>query len=338
MEYILRHLAEKLGAELKGDPDCKIRGLASLHTATSGDLTFCETNKFKNDSNASAILVTQGLAKKCSGNLLVVPNPKMSFVQLLNVFYPPKEFSSGIHDSCIIGEGSNINETARLEPNVVVGDNVTIGIGSYIGAGSYLGDGAVVGDYTRFYPRVTVYHDCEIGHHCIIHSGVVIGADGFGFLPNDKGEQIKIPQVGGVLICDNVEIGANATIDRGALENTIIGKGVKLDDQCMVAHNVQIGDNTIIAGKAGVAGSTTLGKNCIVGGATSVSDHLTIADQVIFAGSSTVTKSISKPGIYASGTGIMSHRDWKRSVVRFRQLDKIYERLKKIEDEVEFNE
>lgn len=207
-----------------------------------------------------------------------------------------------------------------LGDNVVIGDNIVLGAGCFIGDYSSLDVGCYI------WPRVTLYHQVILGKRVIIHSGAVIGSDGFGMV-NENGAWRKIPQLGGVTIGDDVEVGANTTIDRGTLENTVIESGVKLDNQIQIAHNVVVGAHTAIAACVGIAGSTRVGKHCMIGGATGISDHLEIADGVMMTGMTMVTQSITQPGIYSSGTGFQDNRTWRKNVARFKQLDEIVRRL-----------
>lgn len=310
--YTLSELSQQLGAELHGDPRCEISAAASISKAGTGDICFVEAKKYLDalkKTRASAVLTSPSLLQDCPGNALIVARPRLAFSHLLSILYPQQIPSQHIHPSTVIGESCDIHPTAFIAANVVIGDNVSIGANTII------------------HPNVTVHHGVSIGKNSIIWSGAVIGADGFGFEPNEKHEWVKVPQVGSVVIGDNVDIGANTTIDRGSLDDTVIGNGVKIDNQVMIAHNVQIGDHSLIAGCSGIAGSTKIGRHCVIGGDCAINGHITLADGVMLTGSCMVTRSLTKAGVYSSGTGILPHREWQKSAVRFRQLDEMYRRL-----------
>lgn len=312
MTYTLQALADRFGAQLHGDSTCVVERAASLVAANVGDICFAESLKYADQvasSGASAIILTEQLLSYASKNALVVSKPRLVFAQILQLLYPKKKTSPKIHPTAVIGEACEIDESVELGAYAVIGDRVTIGANTII------------------YPNVTIYDGVRIGKGAIIHAGAVIGADGFGFEMNEKGEWIKIPQIGSVIIGDDVEIGACTTIDRGALDDTIIGDGVKLDDHVMIAHNAEVGDHTLFAGHAGIAGSGKVGKHCVIGGRSSINGHITVTDGVILTGCAMVTGSLTKPGIYSSGTGLLPHRDWQKSAVRFRHLDKMYRKL-----------
>lgn len=333
--FTLDQLAKLLQAELHGDGHCQISSVAALEQATAGQASFVEGVKHIKKlaaTEASVVLLTQDLLKQCPTNALVVRRPRLAFAELLQLLYSTRRQPKiGMHSSSIIAENAKIDRSALIGARAVIGNDVCIGRNSIIGAGCSIGDGTVIGDDCHLYPNVSIYPDIKIGSRVIIHSGAVIGADGFGFEPNTDGEWVKLLQIGSVFIGDDVEIGANTTIDRGAITDTIIGKGVKLDNQIMVAHNVTIGEHTIIAGCTAIAGSTKIGRHCIIGGATNITGHIEITDHVIISGAAMVTNSLLKSGTYSSGTGVLPHEQWLRSAVRFRQLDTIYQRLQQLE-------
>lgn len=331
MAYTIRVLAADIGAEVMGDADLEIIGLASLSSAQSGQLAYCDNKHLPQRCMATALIVPQNFDDSFNGVRLIVDAPKRAFVKLLHLFYPEDRPASGIDPSASVSAAAYVDPSAYIGAHVVIMPGVRIGARCVIEAGSVLKEGVTVGDDTRLYPRVTVYDRVSVGKNCTIHSGVVIGGDGFGYLPDATGCWQKIPQVGAVRIDDAVEIGPNTTIDRGALDDTVIETGVKIDNLCMIAHNVKIGAHTVIAGSTAIAGSATIGAHCIIGGATAINGHIQIADHVHFAGRSMVTKSINKAGVYASGTGIMPQKQWQRCVVRFRQLEDWYQRFTSIE-------
>lgn len=332
-KYTLSQLADAIGASVQGDANCEIHNVASIVHAKSGEISFvaeAKYEKYLTQTQASAVLVDKKLAKNCPVNALIMPNPKLGFVKLLQLLRPQKLPPAGIHPTAVIGERCQIDSTARIGAYVVIGDDVVIGPRAVIGPSTTIGDGVKIGEDTYIYSRVTLYHEVVIGKRVILHSGAVIGADGFGLAPA-QGQWVKIPQVGRVLIGDDVEVGANTTIDRGAMDDTVIGNGVKIDNLVMIGHNVRIGDHTAIAGCAGIAGSTVIGKHCLIGASAGINGHIEICDHVIITGFAMIQKSITQPGAYSSGTGMQTNREWHKSVIRFWQLDEIYKRLKKLE-------
>lgn len=334
--YTLNELAATIGAVVKGDGGCKIHDIASIARAKMGEISFLADRKYQKyltRTKASAILLDKKLVTSCPVNALVMQNPRLGFIKLLALFRRPQSLpSAGIHPTAIIGKNCQIHRTVSIGPYTVIGVNVTIGARTIIGAGTSIGDNSQVGADCCLYSRVTLYHETILGDRNIIHSGAVIGADGFGLMQDGERHQwIDVPQVGRVVIGDDVEIGANTTIDRGALDDTIIGNGVKIDNLVMIGHNVHIGDHTAIAGCAGIAGSTTVGRHCMIGASAGLNCHITVCDDVVITGMSMIQKSITKPGIYSSGTGMQTNREWHKSVVRFRQLDALAKRLKRLE-------
>lgn len=312
MNYTLKQLSQKLDAALHGDPCCEINGAAALRLATAGEISFIDHQKYRDalkNTKASAVVLTESLLPDCPVNALVVRQPRLAFAELLQLLYADRIPVAGIHPAAIVGEHSDIHLTAVVGANTVIGNHVKIGANTVI------------------YPNVTIYDGVCIGADTVIHSGAVIGADGFGFEPNPQRQWVKVPQIGSVVIGDSVEIGANTTIDRGALEDTVIGSGVRIDNQVMIAHNVQIGEHTLIAGCTGIAGSTQIGRYCMIGGYCAISGHLVLVDGVVLTGCSMVTHSLKKSGVYSSGTGILPRREWQKCAVHFRQLDRMHQRL-----------
>ena len=262
----------------------------------------------------------------------MLDNPYLGYAKLSQEFALIPYFNgidktAQVHATATIGQGVKLAAGTVIGPYVSLGDNVSIGPNSVVGGH------CSIGEHTHLAANVTLYHHIEIGHHCNIHSGAIIGADGFGFA-KDGPEWVKIAQLGGVIIGDYVEVGAGTTIDRGALDNTIIGCGVKLDNQVQIAHNVELGDYTAIAGCTAIAGSTKLGKNCTIAGACGITGHLTLGDGVHVTAMSLVTHSISEPGAYSSGTGLDTNQKWRRNATRFKQLDQMAKRLKQLELEM----
>lgn len=332
--YTLVELANTIGAKLHGDAECKINGAASITHAKSGDICFLANPRYRPyllNTKASAVLLSERFIQDCSTNALVMENPRLGFAKLLQILMPKGQPVAGIHPTAVIGSNCQIDPNAGIGPHVFIGDNVMIGSHTTINAGTVIGDGCNIGADCHLYPNVTLYHEIVMGDRVIIHSGAVIGADGFGFARDAQKSWVKIPQIGRVVIGNDVEIGANSTIDRGALDDTIVGDGVKIDDQVMIAHNCQLGDHTAIAGNAGIAGSTKVGCYCMIGGLAGLADHIEICDHVMITAFGMIQKSITEPGIYSSGTGMQTNHDWRKSVVRFWQLDEIAKRLKRLE-------
>ncbi len=335
--YTLGQISALIGAELRGDSNCQVSAIASIGRAISGQLTFfIDSSKHLpalECTKASAVLLTDKFASKCPTNALIVPRPKLALAKVLDLIYPAQQPVAGVHPSSVIGAECKISVSAHIGPQVAIGDNVQVGDNSVICAGVYLGDGVKIGDNCKINANTSIYSGVRIGNNAVIHSGCVIGADGFGFDPQADGTWLKLSQLGSVVIGDDVEIGANTTIDRGALDDTVIGNGVKLDNLVMIAHNAQIGDNTVIAGTTVIAGSANIGRNCVIAGACAINGHIDLVDGVVVSGMGMVTKSLLKPGVYSSGTGILPRKDWQKSAIRFKQLDSIYQRLRLLEQE-----
>lgn len=330
----LAELAARLGATLVGDGERRVSGLATLSDAGPEDLSFLANKaylKYLPDTRAAAVLIHPAHADGCPTARLELDNPYLAYAELSRLFDPlAARPAGGIHpaasvaDDVTLGQRVEVGAQAVIEAGAELGDDVIIGPGSVVGADSSIGAGS------RLHANVTVYHGVTIGARAILHSGCVIGADGFGFA-HDGARWHKIAQLGGVILGDDVEVGSCSSIDRGALGDTVIGNDVKIDSQVQIAHNVQIGDHCALAGCVGIAGSTRVGRHCMLGGGVGLSGHLTICDGVQVTGMSLVTNSITKPGVYSSGTGAMSNALWRKNAVRFKQLDDIAKRLTRLE-------
>ncbi|TQV85762.1 UDP-3-O-(3-hydroxymyristoyl)glucosamine N-acyltransferase [Exilibacterium tricleocarpae] len=336
--YRLDDLAQYLDATLLGDGDYPIAGLATLQSAQSRQLSFLANpvyRKYLSQSRAGAVILRADVADEFPGNRLLLDNPYLGYARVSALFDCAPAVATGIHPSAQVAAGASVDASACIGAQAVVEDNVEIGANVQIGAGCYIGEDSVIGAGTRLYAGVSIYHGVSLGNGCIIHSGAVIGSDGFGIVPAgpEMPGWVKIHQLGGVEVGADVEIGANTTIDRGALDNTVISRGVKLDNQVHIAHNVRIGENTAVAGCVGIAGSTTIGANCTIAGAAGIIGHLYIADNVHITAMTLVTKSIREPGSYSSGTPLAATREWRRNAVRFGQLEKIATRLKRLEQQ-----
>ena len=333
--FKIPELMKQINAEYRGDPECVISGVASLASAQSGQLSYLVDDfhaKYLATTQASVVIVSPNLLSQvpASMNVLVVPNPQLAFIKLAGFFIKPAmSLPVGVHASAQVPASCQLAENISIGAGCVLGEHVRIGANTVIMPGTILGDAVQIGSDCQLFPRVTVLN-AVFADRVIVHSGAVIGADGFGNAQH-QGQWVKIPQLGLVRIGPDVEIGANTTIDRGALDDTIIAEGVKLDNQIQIGHNVHIGAHTAIAGCTGIAGSTTIGQHCMIAGLVGINGHITITDQVIITGMTQVTKSILEPGIYSSGTGLQKSGDWRRSVVRFRQLDHLTKRVNKLE-------
>jgi UDP-3-O-[3-hydroxymyristoyl] glucosamine N-acyltransferase len=328
----LSDIQSKLGGELHGDGQTAISAVGTLERAGATDIAFLANPKYRralDQTQAGAVIVSPKERDATDKPRIVIDNPYAYFAKVAQLFSPRTTFQAGVHASAVVHVTAKIAASASIAEFVSIGANTIIGDGVRIGAGSVLGENVVVGDASELVARVTLYHGTEIGKRALIHAGVVIGADGFGFA-NDGGMWLKIPQTGRVVIGDDCEIGANTTIDRGAIENTAVGDGVKIDNQVQVGHNSEIGDHTIIAGCTGIAGSSKIGKRVMIGGAVSITGHLSICDDAVLSANAFVTKSITAPGMYSAGFPLMPHREWLKNAAQLRHLDHIANQLKKL--------
>ncbi|MCU1715824.1 UDP-3-O-(3-hydroxymyristoyl)glucosamine N-acyltransferase [Pseudomonas sp. 5P_3.1_Bac2] len=334
--FTLGQLAERLGATLSGPADKTVSGLATLQEANADQLTFLANphyRKFLPESQAGAVLLTAADAEGFSGNALIVPNPYLAYAELSHQFDRKPVAKAGVHPTAVVAADAQVDATASIGAYAVIESGAHIGPGVSIGAQTVVGARSVIGEGGWLAPRVTLYHDVRIGKRVVIQSGAVLGGEGFGFA-NEKGHWQKIAQIGGVTIGDDVEIGANTTIDRGALSDTLIGNGVKLDNQIMIAHNVQIGDNTAMAGCCGISGSTKIGSNCMIAGGVGMVGHIEVCDNVFVTGMTMVTRNITEPGSYSSGTAMQPAAEWRKSAARIRQLDDMARRLQQLEKQL----
>ena len=331
--YSLADLAQHIEAELVGDPDYQITTFASLQNAGAEHISFVASpayHKYLSSTKAGALILHPDQRNDYAGNKLLIANPYLGYARLTALFDQSRTVQQGIHPTAVIADSAVIGRRVTIGPNVVIGAGASLGEGVVLGAGVVIGEDTQIGRDTRLMANVTVYHGITIGAECIIHSGAVIGADGFGFAPNGK-DWVKIHQLGSVIIGNRVEIGACSTIDRGALGNTILADGVIIDNLVHIAHNVQIGKNTAMAATSAIAGSTIVGENCTFSGGVGVVGHINIADNSHFTGMTMVSASISEPGSYSSGTPMAATKDWRKNAVRFRQLDSIATRLSRLE-------
>lgn len=334
--YTLVELATFLNAEYRGDPAVQVVGIAPLHKAQVEQLSFLHDKKYQDalvNTKAGIVILNSKMAENFSGNALLVDNPYVAYAKVSTLFDQSPQGEVGIHSSAIIHPRAKIHPSASIGPYCVIEAEVVIEESVQIGPHCVLGERAHIGAGTRLWAQVVLYHGTQVGKRCIIHSGVVLGSDGFGIAKED-GKWTKILQLGNVMLGDDVEVGAGCTIDRGAVEDTIIEEGVKLDNQIQIAHNVRIGAHTAIAACTGIAGSTTIGEHCIIGGGSGFAGHITVAPNTAVTGMSMVTKSIHKPDIYSSGTGVLTNKEWRKNAVRFRQLDELAKRLQKLEKQL----
>jgi len=328
----LDEIVERLGGQLAGNGETVVSRIATLDGAGPGDLTFFANPKYRSrlaGTRAAAVIVAAEAAGECPTAAIVTPQPYLYFARVAQWLHAPVEPPKGAHPSAIVQ--SAVPASASIGAHTYVDAEVVIGEDVVIGANCTLGRGCRIGTGSRLHAGVTVYDGCIVGARAIIHSGAVIGADGFGFAREDDGAWLKIPQTGRVVIGDDVEIGANTAIDRGAIDDTIIEEGVKLDNQIQIAHNVRIGAHTAMAGCVGVAGSTRIGRRCTFGGAAMIIGHLTIADDVNVSSGTLVTKSITRPGTYTGTVPFLDHGDWLKNFSRLRHLDAMADKIRLLE-------
>lgn len=335
MDYLLGEIAERIGARLVGDAATRISGVSSLESSRAHAIGFVTHSRYRKllaATRLAAVILREEELPYCPVAALVCDNPYAAYARLTALFAPITEGLPAIHPTAIIDTTARLGEGVRVAAHAVIEAGVELGAGVAIGSGCSLGRGVRIGAGSRLYPNVTVYHGCEIGRNATIHSGAVVGADGFGFA-NEGGRWIKIHQLGRVVIGDEVEIGANSTIDRGAIEDTVIGHNVIIDNQVQVAHNVRIGDHTAIAGCVGIAGSAVIGRHCALGGGAGILGHLELCDGVTVTAMSLVTNSIKQPGVYSAGTPLEPKMQWQKNYVRFKQLDEMARRIRALEKE-----
>lgn len=335
--HSLADLVERFGGRVLGDAATGISQVAPLESAHEGEIAFLTNAKYRSllaATRASAVIVAEAEAELTELPRIVCANPYAYFAKVSALLNPAQALAPGVHPSAVVGEGARIEPSAHVGPNVTIGAGASVGAGCVIMAGCSVGENVSIGDNGRLYPGVAIYHDCVIGRNLIAHSGVVIGSDGFG-MAWENGRWLKIPQIGRVVIGDDVEIGANTTIDRGALDDTVIEDDVKLDNQIQVAHNVRIGAHTAIAGCVGIAGSATIGRYCRIGGSAGILGHLQIADNVEIASFTLVGKSIREAGSYAGIFPIAKNEEWRKNAAQLRHLDALARKVRQLQQEIE---
>lgn len=330
--WTLAEIAKHVGGVVHGDEAYQVESFATLENAANNQISFLANlkyRKFLTSTVAGAVIVNAEALDSVPNNAIVVDDPYVAYAKAARLLNPVRVHSPGIASSAVINESSSIHSSASIGAQVVIESGVVIEEDVVIGPHCIIMSGSKIGAGTRLTANITLCEGVQIGQRCTLHPGVVIGADGFG-IANDGGKWIKVPQVGSVKIGDDVEIGANTTIDRGAIEDTIIGQGVKLDNQIQIGHNTIVGDHTVIAGCVGIAGSTTIGKYCVIGGGVGIGGHLSIADNVLLTGMTMVTKSINSAGSYSSGIPAEPTALWHKSVIRYRQMDKLVAKVKEL--------
>lgn len=327
--YTAAELADRFGLALRGDGQATVSGVATLASAGPGSLGFLANPKYRNqlaDTRAGVVVMREADAAGFPGTALLAADPYAAFARISALFEPRPVREPGVHPTAVVDASATVDPSAHLGPHVSVGPRSRIGANAVLGPGCTIGEECEVGDDCELVARVTLVARVRLGRRVRIHPGAVLGADGFG-LAMEGGRWLKVPQLGGVLVGDDCEIGANTTIDRGALEDTVLEDDVRLDNQIQVGHNVRIGAHTAMAGCSAVAGSARIGRYCLIGGAAGVLGHLEICDRVVVTAMSLVTHSIREPGEYSSGTPLMDNRSWRRSAARFKQLDTLARRV-----------
>ncbi len=331
--HTLSQIAEFISGDIEGDPELLISGINSLEHAQVGDISFIYKNKYITQlekTRASAVILKKEHILKCAVNAVVVDNPYVAYAKAAALLTNKIKTQIGSHHTAVINPDAVIAENTWIGPFAVIESKVCIADDSFIGPGCVIGENVIIGKNTTLTANVTIMNDCVIGDNVLIHPGTVIGSDGFGFA-NDHGKWLKIPQIGTVIIGDNVEIGANVSIDRGAIENTIIKKGVKLDNNIQIGHNVVIGEDSAIAAHVGISGSTVIGERCTLGGLTGLAGHIQLGDDVHITGMGMVTKSLPNAGVYSSGLPVEQNIRWRKNIARIRNLEKFDLRLKQLE-------
>ena len=339
MTVTLGELAVRFGCELRGDPAVTVDSVAALSQAGPRSITFLANSKYVaqlSGTRAGAVILDSKSAADSPVPVLVVANPHATYARIASLLHPDPPLNPGVHPAATVAAGATIDPTAEIAAQAYIGEGVRIGARCFIGPGSVIERNAEVGDDTRFLARVFVGHDVVFGKRCIVQPGAVIGGDGFGFAP-EKGTWVKVPQIGSVKVADDVEIGANTTIDRGALDDTVIEEGAKLDNLIMIAHNVRIGAHSALAAAVAIAGSSVVGKRCVLAGKVGLSGHVTLCDDVVVLGTSFISHSITRPGVYSSALPSEEAGVWRRIVGRIKRLDAMARRLRAVEKHVGFS-
>ncbi|MFV2057804.1 MAG: UDP-3-O-(3-hydroxymyristoyl)glucosamine N-acyltransferase, partial [Thiohalomonadales bacterium] len=334
MSTSLSVLSTIVDGKVIGDGDCVIHSVAILSLAGEGQIGFLANSKFAKalgTTKASAIILKDSDTKLFSGNCIVVNDPLLAYAKIATTLHPLPRGTKEVHPSAVVESTAKLDSSCSIGANSVIEAGVTIAKNVIIESGCYIGRGVVIEEDTRIYPNVVIKQGCLVGKRCIIDSGTVIGSDGFGNAKENE-QWVKIPQIGIVIIGNDVQIGSNTVIDRGGIENTIIGNGVIMDNLIHMAHNVVVGDNTAIAGCVGIAGSAVIGKNCMFAGQVGISGHIEITDNVTVTGAANVFQSVKEPGVFSSGTPLLPFKDWQKTNFRFKKLDDMARQIKALEE------
>lgn len=332
--HTLGDLAARFGLELKGDASVAIGGVCSLSPGKAGCISFLNNPKFRPQlaaSQAGAVIVGRRDAANLTGNGLVAPDPYLAFARIAALFDRSRDFQPGIHPSAVVAADAQLGPGCCVDAQAVIESGAVLGESCHVGPGSVIGRGARLGNKVFLAARVSIGHDVRIGDRCVFQPGAVIGSRGFGNAPSPQG-WVEVPQLGTVVVGNDVEVGANTTIDRGAIEDTVIGDGARLDNLIQIAHNVRIGAHTAIAACTGIAGSARIGSRCMIGGGVGINGHIEIGDDVIVMGFAMVTKSLPSKGVYGSGLPVENAREWRKQVARVRRLDRLEQRLRQAEE------
>jgi UDP-3-O-[3-hydroxymyristoyl] glucosamine N-acyltransferase len=329
MTATLADLASRFACLLKGDGATPVSRVATLEAATPDAISFLANPLYRDAlarTRAGAVVLDEAASADCPVACLICANPYARYAEIAAFLHPAPAAEPGVHPDASVAPSADIAASAVIGPRAVIGAGSRVGAGVVVGAGAVVGNNVAIGAGTRLAPLVSVLDGVTLGERCIVHSGAVIGADGFGFAP-DQGRWIKVPQLGGVVIGNDVEIGANTAVDRGTIEDTVIEDGVKLDNFVQIAHNVRVGAHTVMAAMSGAAGSTKIGRRCMVGGGVVMVGHLSICDDVLFTFRSVVTRSVTEPGTFGGSLRAMEASKWRRSAARFRQLDALHAKV-----------
>jgi UDP-3-O-[3-hydroxymyristoyl] glucosamine N-acyltransferase len=333
MSVSIGELAVRFGCELRGDPGVAVERVATLADADAQSVAFVANPRYRAQlgaTRAAVVVLDEASAAGCPCAALISANPHATFARIAAVLHPAPAGTPGVHPSAILAPGAQVDPTAHIGALCVIGAGARIGARAYIGPQCLIEDGVQVADDVRLVARVTLCRGVTVGERTVIQPGAVLGGDGFGFA-QDAGRWLKVPQTGGVRVGVDVEIGSNTTIDRGAIEDTVIEEGAKLDNLIQIAHNVRIGAHTALAACVGVSGSTSIGQRCMIGGQVGIGGHLTICDDVMITGCTMVSHSVSRPGVYSGGIPLEEAHTWRRLVGRFKRLEALATRLKSLE-------
>lgn len=336
MTVTLEQIAQWVDGTLQGDAQAYIEKIAPLPQAGPQDATFCNDSRYREklaSCEAGVILLSEKDAKYAKSSVIIVKDPYLAYAILAQHMDSTPACAKSIHPRALVSEYASLGDHVSIGANAVIEAGAVLGDNVQVGPGCFIGENTRLGDNTRLWANVTLYHNVQLGQNCLIQSGAIIGSDGFGYA-NNRGQWVKIPQTGRVIIGDRVEIGASTCIDRGALEDTIIHDGVIIDNLCQIAHNVEIGDNTAIAGCTTMAGSLKVGKNCVIGGASVFNGHMEICDQVYISGMSMVMRPIKTPGVYSSGIPAQTNKEWRKMAARVMKIDDMHKRVRDLEHEL----